>query len=257
MKLQYEPPPYFLPPNLRTDISLQGTRYGPVARRMSHAKSRPRGWPSSPIVATVNQKPLIANRNFFAWTSHNWKGLLTSYQRLEWQALAITAQIRNYKGVIKYYNGFQLYKHFETAWKTYWYTITLPFDPINSVPDTDAYTPWSPPLEPHNIATYDLTDASVSIFFDSTPNLIQPSFGASIAYQRNPDTAPLTRHFVTINAAASEFSPYIGHYNGIVDWSGVLRKPLRPGLYYIRIWILRPLHPFTPSRWAQFSLDII
>ena len=128
MKLQNQPPAYFIPQGKPRAwaLSNNGAAITLMKKRRSKAHARP--WPPGSGDTTNYMHPADANRLWHSFFYHAWKEGLTTTQRAAWEAAAGSFTIKNNDGHVKAPNGMQLFMW----WHSY-----------------DANYTWQPPYPPN------------------------------------------------------------------------------------------------------------
>ena len=146
MKLQDQPPAYFIPQGKPRAwaLSTNGAAYTLI--KNTHRKARARPWPPGAGDTTMFMHPAIANRLWHSFYYHAWKDTLTSGQRADWTTAATHLTIKNNDGRVKTPNGMQLFLWWHSydanfAWQPPYPPYLYPGNVLTTPPDTTLPVP--------------------------------------------------------------------------------------------------------------------
>lgn len=256
MKTANTIPKFGLPGRGKRSYSKGFTYAGPTLRTKKAHKAVNREWPSTPTAVQPWEHPALSNRYFNKDVWLNWKYVIGLAAQLAWESLAATITIVNYKGAVITPTGFQLYQHFETFWKTYWYIIGGHFDPGTAVLDTGPYLPWTPPATPTNLLFEGFTPGGFRVKFDTTSGFRTAHLSVQMAIPGPHSFTPYTTRLQDVNATATEVPYPSGHYTALISWGGILPTPPKPGAYTLRLRVAPDSSPYTPSAPAETTVTI-
>lgn len=249
-------PPYSVPKRHTRGWSATHGRFGPVISKLQSHRSPPRPFPSQSVHFPGNAPQAISNRIFRAWVSHIWKSTMTNAQRAAWAALAAITPVRDYSGNIETLSGFAFYAFFETTLRIQQYYPCNGFNPNAGVPHLDPPVAWTVPLDPTNLHDVAHFDQYLTLKFDTTSYGDVFKTWANVCSPNPTARTGKNKHFIWLGAFTAPAIAYPAERGALIDWTGILPVPPRPGLYTFRIRLIPDFSWTGITDWLEFQVRL-